>query len=153
MDYLDTSYVVALAVKTDVNHNNALRLEREVEEPIISSLVAAEVYTYYSRTLSRILGKASLEDYEEKIEAMVEYSIKRCKAKLLKVNLNDVVEQVRNYAPKIPLKTLDLIHLLIAKALGATRIVTLDSDFYRKRNQIKKWLNLNILTIGRNATK
>ncbi len=147
MDYLDTSYVVALAVKTDVNHSKALSLENHVSNPVITRLTIAELYAYFARTLSvmkyHVLQMAQRLD--EAIEAMVEYSVERSGAKLVDIDMDAVVEDVIRLASKVPLKTLDLMHLAAAARVGAERIVTLDMDFHRKRDLIKKVLGLDVL--------
>ncbi len=149
MDYLDTSYVIALAVKSDANHGLALELERYVADPVASQLVVAELYTYYSRVLSSVKTN-NLKRYEgrveELVEAMVEYSLQRCKARLMNVDMNYVVSQVGNVAPHVPLRTLDLMHLLAARSIGANRIVTLDKEIARKRTLVREVLGLEVLS-------
>ncbi len=138
LDYLDTSFILSLAIVDDVNHEIALKLEKLIGKPIISKLVVAELYTYFSRVLD--------SHHEEYIEAMVQYTIKRSHARIMDVDANKLLEIVPHYAPKLKLKTLDLLHILAAHQLGADRIVTLDKDYAAKSSLIKRWLGLEVVT-------
>jgi len=144
MDYLDTSYVLALAIKTDINHRKALALERTVSDPVISELVLVEAYTYFSRTLTPKTG-APQEEFENMVEAMTRYTVKRSRARVASIDADELLDQAKQYAPKIRLRTLDLLHLLAARQIGANRIVTLDQDYARRSSQAKMWLNIEVV--------
>ena len=146
VDYLDTSFVLSLAVSDDVNHGVALELEKIVGEAIVSKLVVAELYAYFSRVLDKRREALEMEDYEEYIEAMVLYSIRRSHAKVVDAGLDELLEMVPRYAPKLKLKTLDLLHALAAYKLGANRIITLDKDYASKSDLIERWLGLKVVT-------
>ena len=144
MDYLETSYVLALAVKTDINHRAALALEKTVRDPVISELVLVETYTYFSRTLTPKAGVPQ-EEFENMVEAMARYTVRRSQARIASIDADELLEQAKRYAPKIRLRTLDLLHLLAAKQIGANRIVTLDHDYARKAGQVRRWLNIEVM--------
>ncbi len=147
MDYLDTSFVIALSVKTDINHEVAVSFEKMIKDPVISDLVVGEVYVYFSRTLSNIsTGVLEEYDFEEKVEAMAEYALKRSGARIVHVDVNELLGKVRYYAPKIRLKTLDLLHVLAANSIGASRIITLDRDFVKKSKLISMYLNIDVVS-------
>ncbi len=145
MDYLDTCFVIALAVKSDPNHEAALKLENLVEDPAISELTLCELYTYYSRNARRMPAR-SVGELEDLVEAMTRYSVKRCRARTVSVDMNDVVAMVKRYAASIPLRTLDLMHAVAAKLVGASRIVTLDKSFAAMREAIEEHLGVKVLT-------
>ena len=146
IDYLDTSFVLSLAVSDDVNHGAALELEETVGEAIVSKLVVAELYTYFSRVLDPRRGALGEEDYEEQVEAMVRYSIRRARARVVDASIDGLLEMVPRYAPKLKLRTLDLLHVLAAYRLGADRVITLDRDYAAKSDLIEKWLGLEVVT-------
>ena len=131
MDYLDTSYVVALAVETDANHEAALALERRVKDPVVSELVVVETYTYFSRVLA-LEAAGSTQDFEIIVEAMARYALRRSGARIVGMDADVLLEEAKQYAPRIRLKTLDLLHLLAARQIGAQRIVTLDEEYARR---------------------
>ncbi len=146
MEYLDTSYIIALSVLTDVNHELALKLEQFVKEPVISILVVLELYTYYSRKTSELKRAFSGDvDASSIVDAMVEYSLKRSRARQVDVEINSVVEIALKYAPIIPLKTLDLLHLMLAYSMGAEKLVTLDKEYARYSSVIERELSIEIV--------
>ncbi len=146
MEYLDTSYVIALAVVSDVNHKLALKLERYVKEPVVTILVVLELYTYYSRRAGE-LRKLFAEnvDVDSIVDAMVEYSLKRSRAKQIDVDVDNAIEVALKYAPKIPLKTLDLLHLTLAYIIGADKLVTLNRGYAKHSKTIGKELGIEIV--------
>ena len=146
VDYLDTSFVLSLAVSDDANHGAALELEKVVGEAIVSKLVLAELYTYFSRVLDPRQGAPGEEGYEEYIEAMVQYSIRCAHARVVEASLDELLEMVPRYAPRLKLRTLDLLHVLAAYRLSADRIITLDRDYAAKSDLIEKWLGLEVVT-------
>ncbi len=145
MEYLDTSYIIALSVPTDVNHGVALKLEQLVREPIVSRLVVLELYTYYSRKANEFKEAFSNTYYSDVVDAMVEYSLERARARLVDVSVDNAVKLALKYASTIPLKTLDLLHLVLAYTAGAESLVTLDKDYARFSNIIKEELNMRII--------
>ncbi|RLG88896.1 MAG: hypothetical protein DRO18_00480 [Thermoprotei archaeon] len=70
MDYLDTSYVLALAIKTDANHRITVDFEKNVIDPMVSELVAIETHVYFSQILATSSNEEDYNVLEEKIEAM-----------------------------------------------------------------------------------
>jgi len=147
VDYLDTSFVLSLSIKDDINHEAALELEKTIGDAIVSKLVIAELYTYFSRVLDQYRAISSgTGNYEEYVEAMVQYSIQRTHARIINTSLDELLEMTSHYAPRLRLRTLDLLHVLAAYKLGANRIITLDKDYEAKSHLIKKWLGLEVVT-------
>ena len=119
MDYLDTSFILSLAVKSDMNHEKAVRLEKKLRDPVISKLVIVELYSVFSRL-------------SDEPEPMVRYAIKRSGAELKEADLNEAAELSIIISGKLRLKSLDLLHASLAKMIGADRFVTFDEDIRRK---------------------
>ncbi len=119
MDYLDTSFILSLAVKSDVNHEKAVRLEKKLRDPVISKLVIVELYSVFSRL-------------SDEPEPMVRYAIKRSSAELKEADLNEAAELSIIISRKLRLKSLDLLHASLAKMIGADRFITFDEDIRRK---------------------
>ncbi len=119
MDYLDTSFILSLAVKSDVNHGRAVKLEKKLREPVVSKLVVVELYSVFSRL-------------SDEPEPMARYAIKRSGAELREIDLNEAVELSIMMAERLKLKTLDLMHASLARMMGADRFVTFDDDIRRK---------------------
>ncbi len=119
MDYLDTSFILSLAVKSDVNHERAILLGRQIDDPVISKLVLVELYSVFSRL-------------SDEPEPMVEYSLRRADAELKEADLNEAAELAILMASELKLRTLDLLHASLAKLIGAERFVTLDDDILKK---------------------
>ena len=120
VDYLDTSFVLSLSIKDDINHEAALELEKTTGDAIVSKLVIAELYTYFSRVLDQYRAISSgTGNYEEYVEAMVQYSIGRVHAMIINTSLDELLEMISHYAPRLRLRTLDLLHVLAAYKLGA----------------------------------
>jgi len=68
LDYLDTSYVLALAIKTNVNHRIAVDFEKNVIEPVVSELVVIETYVYFSQILATSSNEEDYNVLEEKMK-------------------------------------------------------------------------------------
>ncbi|MCD6349021.1 MAG: PIN domain-containing protein [Candidatus Korarchaeota archaeon] len=119
MDYLDTSYIISLAVKSDVNHQKAVRLERSLRDPVISKLVVAETYSVFSRM-------------SDDPVPLAEYAIRRSRARIEEANLNEALDLSILLSEELRLKTLDLLHASLAKIIGADRFVTFDRDILNK---------------------
>ncbi|GEM_PF-2084130 len=119
MDYLDTSYIISLAVKSDVNHQRAVKLEKYLRDPVISKLVVVEIYSVFSRL-------------SDDPVPLAEYAIRRSKARIEEVNFNEALDLSISLSEELRLKTLDLMHVTLAKMIGADRFVTFDRDILSK---------------------
>ncbi len=119
MDYLDTSYIISLAVKSDVNHERAVNLERSLRDPVISKLVIVEIYSVFSRL-------------SDDPVPLAEYAIRRSKAKVEEADFNEALDLSILLSGDLKLKTLDLIHASLAKIIEADRFVTFDRDILNR---------------------
>lgn len=119
MDYLDTSYVVSLAVKSDVNHQKAVKLEKHLRDPVISKLVVVEIYSVFSRL-------------SDDPVSLAEYAIRRSRARVEEVDFDEAFDLSILLSEDLKLKTLDLIHVSLAKMIGVDRFVTFDRDILSK---------------------
>jgi len=119
VDYLDTSYIISLAVKSDVNHQRAVKLEKYLRDPVISKLVVVEIYSVFSRL-------------SDDPVPLAEYAIRRSKARIEEVNFNEALDLSISLSEELRLKTLDLMHVTLAKMIGADRFVTFDRDILSK---------------------
>jgi predicted nucleic acid-binding protein len=75
------------------------------------------------------------------------YSIKRFGASIVEADLNIVMRESLRYVPMLRLKTLDLLHITIAKAVGAKSIATLDKDIAKKADLIKDTMAIEVITL------
>ncbi len=110
MDYLDTIYVISLAVKSDVNHRRALEPESSLRDPVISKLVIVETYSVLSRV-------------SEDPVPIAEYAIRRSKARIEEVDFNEALDLSILLAEELRLKTLDLMHISLAKMIGGRQVL------------------------------
>ncbi|MCF3652967.1 MAG: PIN domain-containing protein [Aigarchaeota archaeon] len=83
----------------------------------------------------------------EKPIPLAMYSIKRFGASIVETDLNIIVKESLKHVPMLRLKTLDLLHITIAKAIGAKSIATLDKDIAKKTDVIKDIMGIEIITI------
>lgn len=83
----------------------------------------------------------------EKPISLAMYSIKRFGASIVKTDLNIVVRESLRHVPMPRLKTLDLLHITIAKNVGAKSVATLDKDIAKKADVIKDTMGIEVITI------
>ncbi|MEB2836834.1 MAG: type II toxin-antitoxin system VapC family toxin [Desulfurococcales archaeon] len=124
--YLDTSVIISYIDEADANHERALRfLEGLQAELAVSRLTLVELASVYAR--------AGLEEPE----ALALYSIRRTGATLWRVDFNEVLAQAYRLAGALRLRSLDLLHVTAAKAIGANAIATLDKDIIAKAERLE----------------
>jgi predicted nucleic acid-binding protein len=75
------------------------------------------------------------------------YSIKRFGASIVGTDLNIIVKESLRYVPTLRLKILNLLHIIIAKAVGAKSIATLDKDIAKKADVIKDIMGIEVITL------
>ena len=138
MIYLDTNILIAYINPKDKLHNRAITLISGYQENeiVISQLVVLELYSVYSRIMN-------LSDIE--LEALVNYTIKKCKVKIATINWDELYSQSLSYANKLKLKTLDLLHVVAAYLVGAKTLISFDRDINNKRSIIRDLLGLEVL--------
>jgi len=136
--YLDTNILIAYINPKDKLHNRAITLISGYQENeiVISQLVVLELYSVYSRIMN-------LSDIE--LEALVSYTIKKCKVKIATINWDELYSQSLSYANKLKLKTLDLLHVVAAYLVGAKTLISFDKDINIKRSIIRDLLGLEVL--------
>ncbi len=137
MEYLDTSYVVSLVVVNDVNHEYALKIKKMVKDPVISNLVVIELYNFYSRNPDKTLSR-EISDLRLIVESSVRYTLEKVNAKLVKIDLDKILDRVKELAIELRLKTLDLIHLASALESNVDRFVTFDKDIIKSKNVLRE---------------
>jgi len=136
--YLDTNILIAYINPKDKLHNRAISLISRYQESeiVISQLVVLELYSVYSRIMN-------LSDIE--LEALVNYTIKKCKVKIATINWDELYSQSPSYANRLKLKTLDLLHVMAAYLVGAKILISFDKDINNKRSTIRDLLGLEVL--------
>jgi len=136
--YLDTNILIAYINPKDKLHNRAISLISRYQESeiVISQLVVLELYSVYSRIMN-------LSDIE--LEALVNYTIKKCKVKIATINWDELYSQSLSYANRLKLKTLDLLHVMAAYLVGAKILISFDKDINNKRSTIRDLLGLEVL--------
>ncbi|ARM76695.1 type II toxin-antitoxin system VapC family toxin [Acidianus manzaensis] len=124
--YVDTSVIIAYVIDSDPNHEKAVEVLLDKGDRIISQLTVTELYSVFSRRVKD----------EIVVESLVNYSIKKVGVKVERIDFNEVFKKVSEIAPKVKLKTLDLLHLIISIILNS-EILTLDKELeeaYKKMN-------------------
>lgn len=144
MEYLDTSYIISLAVVDDVNHGEAVKIKKKIVEPVASKLTVIELYAYYSRNPDRELLEFS-KNLKLVVESSVRFSLMKAGAKIVEASLDKILSHARELAVELKLKTLDLIHVATAIDIGAETIVTFDKDIRRLREKLYHGYGITII--------
>ncbi len=137
MIYLDTSVIIAFVDEADPNHSAAVNLLDslgEGEERAVSRLTLVELSSVYSR--------AGLENPV----ALAMYSTRLAKARVVDVNFDDVLRQAFTMAPRLRLRTLDLLHLVACKEARARAFATLDRDVKVKAEAVREHLGVEVIS-------
>ncbi len=145
MEYLDTSYVIALAVVNDVNHEKAVEISKELRDPVVSSLTTLELYAYYSRNPDKKL-LSTMRDLGLTAESSVRYSLKKANAREIKVQFDEIIYKARDLSVEFRLKTLDLIHVTIAVSIGASKLITFDKDLLKLRDRLRNNYSIDVIS-------
>mgnify|MGYP000025005403 CR=1 FL=1 len=136
MIYIDTNVIISYVDEKDPNHDKVMTISMQLDkERIVSQLTLLELASIYAR--------AELE----KPIPLAMYSIKRFGASIVEADLNIVMKESLRHIPTLRLKTLDLLHITIAKAIGAKSIATLDKDIAKKANVIKDTMGIEVITL------
>ncbi|MCL7391500.1 MAG: PIN domain-containing protein [Thaumarchaeota archaeon] len=136
MIYIDTNVIVSYVDEKDPYHDKVVNTSMQLDrERIVSQLTLLELASIYAR--------AELE----KPIPLAMYSIKRFGASIVEADLNIVMRESLRYVPMLRLKTLDLLHITIAKAVGAKSIATLDKDIAKKADLIKDTMAIEVITL------
>ncbi|MCF3652994.1 MAG: type II toxin-antitoxin system VapC family toxin [Aigarchaeota archaeon] len=136
MIYIDTNVIISYVDEKDPNHDKVVAMSMQLDGGrVVSQLTLLELASIYAR--------AELE----KPIPLAMYSIKRFGASIVETDLNIIVKESLKHVPMLRLKTLDLLHITIAKAIGAKSIATLDKDIAKKADVIKDIMGIEIITI------
>ncbi len=137
MTYLDTNVIVSYINEKDPLHEKALKVVNSLNKRTISKLVVLELYSVFSR----VSGLQGLE-----LDALVEYSIEATKSELKDVDLNEAFSLAMEYSGALKLKTLDLLHVIIASMIDDS-IATFDNDIIKREKEILKLLGIRVVKI------
>ena len=137
MIYIDTNVLVAYINPRDELHHRAISLlsKHDSSELVVSQIVVLELYSVFSRTMN-------LSDVE--IEALVNYTIRKCGARIIHVEWDELFSKALSYANALKLRTLDLLHVTAAHLIGASAIITFDKDVWNKHKTIKDLTGIEV---------
>ncbi len=162
--YIDTGPALAYIITNDPNHEIAENLisKRKESEFYLSELSIAEIASVLSRNIDLIqveniyLNGLSAKD---KVLVLLLYTIKKLNAKILKFRdilgdyiffandkiLSKLFRKTIELAAKIKLRTLDLLHLIIASECKIDAFLTLDKEIIKRARLIESTINLEII--------
>ena len=173
MSYVDTSIIVVALDPFDPRQKLALEALEERGDKEISELVLAELASILSRrrnVLCEALRKIGVRERTSGTSSPSIYS-ERFKLKYRRVNCQGRVSPIGDFylpfataielSSRFKLKTLDLLHLayiktLIAQGEEICELITIDEDFKREEENIKRELEINVETLSNslmNATR
>lgn len=104
-------------------------------ERVVSQLTLLELSSIYARA-----------ELERPIPLAIS-SIKRFNASMIETDLNIIMKESLRRVPTLRLKTLDLLHISVAKLMGAKSLATLDKEIARRADMIKDTMGIEIITI------
>jgi len=165
MSYVDTSVIVAAFDKLNSRQRMAREVLEEGERKIVSELVLTELASILSKREDMLLELSrKLKVREELIvPVVILYILRRFKLSYRRVDGYRRIFMIGNlYSPfatavdmssKFKLKTLDLLHLAYVKTLmeqgeGINELITVDHNFEREREIIKRELNVDVKILG-----
>lgn len=135
--YMDTNVIISYVDEADPNHGKAVELVDGIGESRTASwLTIVELASIYSR--------AGLEEPL----SLAFYSIRKVGAEVVRVDFNEVLKRATRYAPTLKLRTLDLLHVVTCATVKCRKFVTLDSDIVKKLSEVRRTLNIEVVTIG-----
>ena len=128
MIYIDTNIIVSYMDEADANHSRAVKLIQSLrgEKLVTSRLALVELASVYSR--------AGLEDPL----ALALYSIEESGVELAEIDFNDALSQAFRLSAELRLRTLDLLHIMASKLLGARYFATFDKDIINKKDLVAR---------------
>ena len=135
MIYLDTSIIISYVDEEDPRHADAEELIESIgpEKRVISPLVLVELASVYSR--------ANLENPLQ----LAFYSVELIEAEEMDIDFNEVLKQSLRLAPKLRLRTLDLLHIVACYITKVKKFATLDKEIASKSEVILNLLGIRIL--------
>ncbi len=137
MIYVDTSVMVSYVNERDPLHGKSVEaIEGLSEVRAASRLTTVELASVFSR----VTGSAG-----EELEALVEYTLRRCGVEVIEVDWRDVFSLALEQAGNLRLKALDLLHVAAAYRAGAEAFLTFDRDILSKGEAVERHLGLRVL--------
>ncbi|BEP17816.1 PIN domain-containing protein [Pyrofollis japonicus] len=136
MIYVDTNVIISYMDELDPNHSKAVKLLEAVNDKrVVSKLTLVELASVYSR--------AGLEAPL----SLAIYSIESIGARIGELDFDEVLLQASRLADALKLRTLDLLHIVSCRLLGAERFATFDKDIVAKRELILRELGIRVETL------
>jgi predicted nucleic acid-binding protein len=164
MSYVDTSIIVAALDYLDPRQKSALEVLEKKGDKKISELVLVELASILSRKrniLYEAFRKIGVKE-ELTIPAAILYIVKRFRLEYKRVYDHGRVLPLGDFylplataielSSKFKLKTLDLLHLAYIKTLidqeeEIYELITVDEDFKKEEESIKRELKIDIKTL------
>ena len=157
--YIDTSVIVAAIDRGDGRNKEAEKFLLREKEKVISPLVLTEIFSVVSRNSDRLTG-FDVEIDEEDLPAIIaRLSVKKYGLKLLYsfdkefTIFGEAPAEVKlafTLAPKLKLRTLDLLHLSNAwnfklNGYGVDEFATFDRGILDKADGIEKLTDIKVV--------
>jgi predicted nucleic acid-binding protein len=158
--YVDTSVIVAAIDRGDRRNKEADKFLLREKEKIISPLVLAEVFSVVSRNSDRLMSGFDVEIDEEDLPAVI------ARLSMKKYGLNVIYSFDKEFtifgevpaeiklaitlAPKLKLRTLDLLHLsnawnLRLNGYDVDEFATFDSGILEKAVVVGELTNIRVI--------
>ena len=124
MIFIDTSFLLALLIKTDYYHENALEIAKTIhEKKVINNVVLTETLNAFTSKGGKI-GKELYQNINEMFEVIY----------LDKSDYDDAIELYLNFDSSINYSDCTILSTMINNKINA--IVTFDSDFKKIKRKI-----------------
>ncbi len=137
MIYLDTSVMISYVNERDPLHGRSVEAIGGLRGTrVASGLTVVELASVFSR----VTGAA-----DEELEALVEYTLRRCGVDVIEVDWEGVFSLATEQAGNLRLKALDLLHVAAASRAGAGAFLTFDGDILSKGGAVERHLGLKVL--------
>ncbi len=164
MSYIDTSVIIAALDPIDPRRNKAIEVLENEHDKIISELTLVELASTLARReklLGQMMDKLGL-NREETILAILIYILKKFGIRYETIDgwiryplVGKVYKPIATaveLSKYIKLRTLDLLHLaytklLMEKGIYLQKLITMDSDYEKISNIIKKLFNIAVRVI------
>jgi len=165
LKYIDTSVIIAALDPSDPRREKLVKFLEQEKDKVISELVLLELASVICRrqdVLASITKKLRLRN-EQMVLAIILYIIKRFKLRYVRTDNQTIMPIIGSiYSPiaiaitiskNVRLRALDLLHvayvkLLKSKGVTLNELVTVDEDFEKAREYLKKELNVDVLILG-----
>ncbi len=129
MEYIDTNILISIIDKNDKKYVMANNLIKNYHNKVITELNLMEMNSVLSR----------IDISQEEIEALIKYLFIKTDIKLISLNFSESLGKAEEIVNTVKLKTLDCMHIANAIILNASKFITFDEDFKKKRASIKKY--------------